>query len=112
MTAPEPEPSGLPRRRRKERSCKAALRATCTPSTDELTPVSLSNINLPHGQSFAPRGADCFTGFHLETLMKVVLLIVATLLVGYFAIGTGVSATDQVEKRTSHIESVLEQATK
>lgn len=44
--------------------------------------------------------------------MKVVLLIVATLLVGYFAIGTGVSATDQVENRTSHIEKVLEQATK
>lgn len=51
-------------------------------------------------------------GFHLETFMKAILLIVATLLVGYFAIGTGVSATDQVDKRTSHIEKVLEDATK
>jgi hypothetical protein len=64
------------------------------------------------GKSFAPWGVGCFAGFHLETFMKAILLIVATLLVGYFAIGTGVSATDQVEKRTSHIEKVLEDATK
>ncbi len=52
------------------------------------------------------------SGFHLESFMKAILLIVATLLVGYFAIGTGVSAAEQVEKRTSQIEKVLEAATK
>lgn len=44
--------------------------------------------------------------------MKAILLIVATLLVGYFAIGTGVSATEQVQTRHSQIEKALEEATK
>ncbi|WP_297651428.1 hypothetical protein [Hydrogenophaga sp.] len=44
--------------------------------------------------------------------MKAVLLVVASLLVAYFAIGTGTAGSTKIQDRHSQIEKVLEEAGK
>lgn len=66
--------------------------------------------NHPYWASAAQMGVGCFVGFHLEILMKAILIAATVAFVGYFAIGTGVSATEVVQDRHSQIEKVLKEA--
>lgn len=66
---------------------------------------TLVGMNLPSGDVL-------HEDYLLEILMKALLVIAAVAMIGYFAIGTGLSAGAKIENRATQIDKILEEATK